>query len=130
MDPLGFEILLAALRIGPKRIAAVDDDIAGLQKRDELLNDRIHRRSRLDHDLRFPRTLERSDKFLQGFGGDELFAFATSLRKLLGYRRGPIIDGNGETLALHVENEVFAHYGKANQADITGGGHEILRFKI
>ena len=57
--PFSFERLFAALRVGPERIAAVDDDVAGLEQRDELVDDRIDRRAGLDHDLRLARALQR-----------------------------------------------------------------------
>ena len=50
-----FEIFAAPLRVGEKRIAAVDDDVAFFQKRRELPDDRIDRRAGFDHDHRFAR---------------------------------------------------------------------------
>ena len=50
-----FEIFAAPLRVGEKRIAAVDNDVAFLQERRELADDRIDRRAGFDHDHRFAR---------------------------------------------------------------------------
>ena len=64
VNALFLERLFAALRVGPERVAAVDDDVAGFEQRDELLDDRVHRRAGLDHDLRAARALQRGDEIL------------------------------------------------------------------
>ena len=58
MNAAPFEILAAALRVGEKRIAAVDDDVAFFEQRRELIDDGIDRRAGLDHDHRFARPLQ------------------------------------------------------------------------
>ena len=35
-------------------------------------------------------------------------------------RVGAVVDGDGETLALHVEHEVFTHDGQTDEADVRG----------
>ena len=49
-----FQILAAALGIGEKGIAAVDNHVALFEQRNELIDDRVHRRAGFDHDHRFP----------------------------------------------------------------------------
>ena len=38
--------------------------------------------------------------------------------KVVDFGGGPVIDGDGKTVGGHIEDEVLAHYGKANKADI------------
>ena len=120
MDAFFLEGLFAALGVGPERIAAVDDDVAGLEERDELLDHRVDRRAGLDHDLRFARALERADKFLEALREDEILAFAPGVGEGIDDGGGAVIDGDVEAFRLHVEDEVLAHHCEADQADITG----------
>src|ERR1041385_7433755 len=50
MNSFSFEIFATALRVGEKRIAAIDDDVAFFQKRHQLADDLIDRLAGLDHD--------------------------------------------------------------------------------
>ena len=117
---------LAALRVGPQRVASIDDDVPLLKKRKQLFDDSVHGCTRLDHDLCFSGAFERLHEILKSVGGDDVFALCPALREFLGDRRGAVINGHSEPLALHVENEVFTHYSEADQADITIGGHWFL----
>ena len=74
--PLRFEIFAAPLRVGEKRIAAVDDDVAFLEQRHELRDDRVDRRAGFDHDHRFARLGERADEFLHRLRRLNVFPFA------------------------------------------------------
>ena len=59
VQPLRLQILLPPDRVREVRVAGIDDDVAGLQQRDQLLDHRIRPRARLDHDQHPPRTLQR-----------------------------------------------------------------------
>ena len=119
MDSLFFEVFLAALSVGPEGIAAIDDDVAGFHQRNELLDDGINGRAGFDHDLGFARTGECSDELGQCLGEDEVFSFAASGFKRLDDAGGAVENGDLEAAAFHVENEVFAHDGEADEADVT-----------
>src|SRR5438552_10813207 len=119
MNPASFEIFAAALRVGEKRIAAIDDDVAFFEKGSELADDRVDRRTGLDHDHCFPRFLERADEFLHRPRWLNIFAFGFSVRELLRHLPGSIEHSDGEPFRFHVENEVLAHHGQADEANIT-----------
>ena len=60
-----------------------------------------------------------TDEFLHRPRGPDVFPLGFAGREFLGDLRRAIEDGDGETLRLHVEDEVFAHDGEADQANIT-----------
>src|SRR5438445_11298209 len=106
MDSFSLEFLAAALGIGEKGVATVDDDIAFFEKRRELTNDRVHRPAGFDHDLRLSRLLERADEFfhrtrwlnifsLWATGGEFVRDFGSAIEYMDLY-----------TLRFHVEDEV------------------------
>ena len=53
-NPRRPKLLLPPLGVGEMRVAAVDHDVARLEKRLELVNDHIHRLAGLDHDQNPP----------------------------------------------------------------------------
>ena len=123
MDSLSFELLAAALRVGEERIAAVDDDVALLEKRHELADDRIDRRAGLDHDHRLARSLQGADELLHRRGRLNVFSLSAIGGELLRDGGRAVEDSDLEALRLHVEDEIFAHDGQADEANIT-----LIRF--
>jgi len=107
------------LCVGEERISAVDDYVAFLEQKRELIDDRVNRRSGLDHDLRFARLLKRADKFLNRARRLNIFSFGAAAGEFLGHFGGPIKNGNGKSLRFHVEDKILAHHSQANQANIT-----------
>ena len=122
MDVLRGEILATALRVGEQRVAAVDDEVSRFEQRRELVDHGVHRRARLDHDHRLARTLERADKFLHRLGGNDVLVLGAALGEFFRDRSGAVEHRDGEALALHVQDEVFAHDGEADEPDVAVAG--------
>ena len=116
-------LLLAADGVGPLAVAAVHHDVVPLDARaEELLDDRVHRRAGLDEDDDLPRPLERGDEVRQR-GGPHQPARRVGIvgEELLGDRRRPVVDGDAVAVVGHVEGEVLAHHGEADQPDVSAG---------
>ena len=45
---------------------------------------------------------------------------AAAVDEVVDLRGGAVEDGDGEAVALHVQDEVLAHHGQADQADVGG----------
>ena len=60
--PVLAQRLLAAAGVGEVRVAAVDDDVAGLQQRHQLVDHRVGGAAGLDHDDDRARALQRRDE--------------------------------------------------------------------
>ena len=59
---------------------------------------------------------------------DDLLALGPAGHEVVDLRGGAVEDGDGEAVALHVQDEVLAHDGEADQSDVgglAGSGHGI-----
>ena len=126
MDALFLERFFAALRVGPERIAAVNDDVAGLEQRDELIDDRIHGRACFHHDLCAARAFECADEIFECLRENKVFSFSAPGFKRVNDARGAVENGDVKAARFHVQDEVFAHHGEANQADVTSAHSGVV----
>ena len=94
-------------------------DIAFLEKRHELVDDRVHRCAGLDHDHRLARALQRADKLLHRARRAECFSLRFSRGEFIGDFSRPVEDSDLKALRFHVEDEIFAHHSETDEADIT-----------
>ena len=101
-------------------IATINQDVARLKQGGQFVNHTIDRRACLDHDHDLARSLERGDQVFDRMSTDEFLALASTVDKLVNLRRRPVEDSHGIAAAFHVENQVFAHDGEADQADVGG----------
>jgi len=110
VDPLFRERFCPPDRVLVIGVAAVDDDVARLQERQELVDDSVHRRSRLHHhhDLAGPR--ERLHEVAEAVGGNDLFSLGPLGCKLLSPLGRAIVHRDGVPLAFHVEHQVLPHH--------------------
>ncbi len=123
------EVGVATLGGLVEAVAAVDDDVVLVQKRDELLDDGVHgiavgvlHGGGLHHDVDFARGGQALDEFFQGVGTDEGFAGVFG-DEFIRHAGCAVIDAHLEAAALHVENEVLAHHSEADQSEVTFFAH-------
>ena len=76
----------------------------------------------LDHDHDLARPLQRGDEILDGVAADDLLPLASAVDEVVDLGGRAVEDGHGEAVALHVQDEVLAHHGQADQADVGGRG--------
>ena len=117
---LGFQFARTAGGVGKMRVAAVDQNVARLEQRGQLVDHVIDRKPRLDHDHDLPRRLERRDQVHDRMRADDLLPLGSSLDERVDLGGRTIEHGDGESVALHVQDEVFTHHGQADQADVGG----------
>jgi hypothetical protein len=119
------EVGIAALGGLVKAVAAVNDDVVFIQKRDELLDDGVHgiavavfHGGRFDHDVDLAWQCEALDEILKGVRADEGFAGVLG-EEFVGDAGGAVIDAHLKAAAFNVENEVLAHHCEADQSEVT-----------
>ena len=71
---LALDVFHAAIGVLEERIAAVDDDVAGFEMREELLDEFVHGLAGLDEHHDAARALQLADHFLDGMRADDLGA--------------------------------------------------------
>ena len=81
--PLLAQRRLAADGVVEVRVAAVDDDVARLEQRGELVDDRVGGLAGLHHDDDGARPLERGDEVLEALGRDEVALVAVLVEQAL-----------------------------------------------
>ena len=113
---------LAAAGVLEVGVAAVDDDVALLEERDELVDDRVGGIARLDHDDDPARLLQRGDEVL----GRARTARTCPRRRSRGPGRRPalraVVQRDGMPVTGEVAGEVAAHDGETGDADLGIGG--------
>jgi hypothetical protein len=90
--------------VGVMRVAAVDQDVARLQKRRDFLDHLVHGRAGLHHHHHLARPLERRDQFIDGMTADDVFALGPASDEIIHAFQRTIENRHGKTVALHVEH--------------------------
>ena len=119
-DPLLLQGTGAPGGVGVVGVAAVDQDVARLEQGDQLVDHRIDGGAGLDHDHDLARPLERADQLGDGVAADDLLPLPSAVDEVVDLGRGPVEDRDRVAVALHVQHEVLAHHGQADQADVGG----------
>ena len=129
--PFGLEVLRPADGIGKMRVAAVNEDVALVQERKQLLDQFIHRLAGLDHHHDLARTGKRFHEILDRLRSDEVFSLSAPVDEsfdnaLFHAGNGSVVNGHGKALAFHVERKVFTHHGQSDHPDIRFIFHAVL----
>ena len=110
-----------AFGVGEERIAAVDDDVAGFEKRLEFVDHHVNRLARLDHDENSPRLFQTQDKVLWGFKSLGVSALGDFVDEVFGLGIRAIIDGDGEAVSLDVHCDVSTHHFQPDNPECLTG---------
>ena len=113
------QIFGAAVGVGKERVAAVDDDVAGFEMGTDVVDDLVDGLAGLDHEHDAARALEQAGELLDGMRADDLGALGFVGEEVVHLGDGAVEDGDLEAVVVHVEDEVLAHDGQADEADIT-----------
>ena len=108
----------AADGVGIIAVAAIDQDIARLQQRNQFLNEFIDGAACADHHHGLTRAGEGCNPFGEAVAADQILVFSSAVDERIHLGGGAVEAGHGEAFAFHVEDEVFAHDGEADDADI------------
>ena len=62
---------------------------------------------------------ELRDHLFDGMGADHVGAIRFLGEKVIDLRHGPVVNDYGETVIVHVQNEILSHDGQANERDVS-----------
>ena len=102
----------------------------GSKMRQQMLDEFIHGLAGLDHEHDAARLFEQPDHFLDRMGADDIGAFGFVVEEVVHLRDGPVEGDHGEPVVVHVQNQILAHDGQANDGDISFGFHFSPVLKI
>ncbi len=109
-----------------ERVAAVDDDVAGFEEREEVLDEFVDGLAGLDHEHDAAGLLEQGGHFLEGVRADDLGAFGLVGEEIVHLGDGAVEGDHGEAVVVHVQNQVLAHDGQPNHGNISFWFHVVV----
>ena len=83
-----------------------------------MLDELIHSAAGLDHEHDAAWLFEKPGHLLQRVGAENLRALGLVGEEVVHLRGGAVVGHDGEAVVVHVEDEVLAHDGQADQCDI------------
>ena len=113
-----FDILGAPDCVSEQAVAAVDQDVAGLADGNQLVNQLIHRLAGFDEQDDLARLLQFVRQLLDAVATHDVLALGAAGDELIHLGRRAVERRDGEAFAFHVEHEVLAHHGEADQSDV------------
>ena len=119
-QPLAFRVPGAPGRVGEMRVAAVDQDVARLEQRDQLVDHVVDGRPALTMIMILRGGLSAATSSSTECVPTIFLPLARPVDERVDLGRRAVEHGDGETVALHVQDEVFTHHGQADQADVGG----------
>ena len=114
-----FAGLVAPRGVGEERVAAVDDDVALLEMRHELVDHLVDRLAGLDHDEDRAGLLDAGDKLGQRLGREKSAFLAVLGDQLVGPLGIAVEDRNAESIVRGVSRQVCAHDGQSHNANVS-----------
>ena len=114
---------MAPLRVAEVRVAAVDQDVAGVEVREDLLDHSVGRGARLHHAHQHARPRERADPVVDGVVAGQRALGAVLGDERLGAAGGAVVDGDGDAVVGDVARQVRAHRRQAGEAEMGFGVH-------
>ena len=124
-NPLPSRYLARRRGVLEERIAAVNNNVALFQMRQDLPDQVVHRLAGFDHEHDAARALEQAGQFGQRMGADDLRALGFAAEKLIHPGDRAVEHGHGEAVVIHVEDEVLAHDGQTDQSNISLSFHRM-----
>jgi len=118
-DAFGGKIFGAAVGVSEERIAAVDDDVAGLEVGQDVVDGLVDGVAGFDHEHDAAGALEEGGELLGGVSADDVGALGFVGEEVVDLGGGAVEYGHFEAVVVHIEDEVLSHDGEADEADIT-----------
>ncbi len=125
VQPALLERGLAAPGVLEVGVAAVHDHVAGLQQLGELVDHRVRRGARLDHDHQSAGPLQRGHELPRRLGGNEIPLVAELLDQRPRLGGGAVVHGNGVPVPGEIAGKVAAHHRKPGDTDLCLPRHLI-----
>src|SRR6185437_16977417 len=111
-------------------VAAVDDHVAWLEQRGELVDDRVGGGAGVDHDDQAARALQGLHELPGGLRRDEVPLVAELVDHGRHAGDGPVVQGDRVAVPGEVAGQVAAHHAQAGHADLRRCLRHVLRFSL
>ena len=118
VDALFSQSFGAADGVGEEAVSAVDEDITLVQVGDQLVDEGVHSGAGLDHHHDAAGGFQIVAQLLDGVAADEFFTGTATVDEVVNLFHGTVVNGTGEAVAFHIEDQVLAHNCETDQTDI------------
>jgi hypothetical protein len=118
VQPVLAQRLLAAAGVGVVRVAAVDHDVARLQQRHQLVDDRVGRPAGLHHHDDRPGPLQRGDEVGHRLAGQERALVAVLGHQAAGALDRPVVQRDREAVPGEIAGQVAPHDRQPGHPDL------------
>src|SRR5690606_17287778 len=115
---LGAQLAGAARRVVEVGVAAVDDDVTGLEERFQRGDHLIDRLTGLHHQHHAAWSRQSGYQVGQRFEAHDLGAGGRTCYELAGHLGSPVVDTYLVAVIVHVEDQVLAHDRQTDQCDV------------
>ena len=109
----------AACGVRARSLTAIDDDVALLRVRQDLLDEVVDGLAGLDQQHHAARLLEAPHQLLDRLRADDLGALGLVGKEVVDLGDSAVERGHGEAVVVHVEDEVLAHHGQADEPNVS-----------
>ena len=111
---LGFNIRGSADGVREVRVTAVDENVAVVQQRQELLDHIVHSLSCLDHHEHLARFFQIVHQFFKAVAADDVLTCGSAVDEFVHLFCRAVENRHSEALGLHIHDKVLAHDGKSD----------------
>src|SRR6266436_4430073 len=112
------------------RVAAVDDDVSFFQVRQQAIDHMIDGIAGLHHQHHAARLLQRLNQLRNRVGAYYLRAFGFVVEEVVNLGDGSIEYGNAVSMIVHVQDQILAHHGEADESDVAAFCWHNLSFYL
>ena len=108
VEPQGGESLCPPLGVREVRVPTINDDVALLKVREELVDELVDRLTSLDHEHGLAGPLELGGQLLHRVESHDLGALGLVGEELIHLGCGPVVRTHHEPMVIHVQDQVLA----------------------
>ena len=111
--------LLTAAGLLVEGVAGVNDNVAGIQQRHQLIDHRIHWGAGLDHDQHSARRLQRLHQLLQRLSADKGAFSGVGVDQRISASDRAVVQSHRIAVASQVPGQICAHHSQAGHSNIS-----------
>src|SRR6185437_2156888 len=101
------------------RVAAVDDDVTLFKMRHKVIDHFVDGFPSFYHQHHTTGLLQRFNEFFDGVGAHHLCTFGFVVDEIVYFGYRPIENSHAKSVVIHVQHQILAHHGEADQSNIT-----------
>jgi len=120
-DTLASQVFCSAVGIGEMRVAAINDDVAFLTVGEECLDEVVDWLTSHDEEHHTAGLLQLTNELFNRVGAFDRFSLCLVCQEVVNFGDGSVEGNDIVSVVSRVQDQVLAHDGQANEAEISPG---------